>query len=621
MLKDGWKQYLVLAVFSLLLRDILTSATLTFVTLGLSLVILGFKTNSLVRNALAIGVFASYWIQYGKIIDPEIGLNFLTSIIVLKILEKEALRDRYMIFFGLILLISAGSLFESNLTYVFFFLSSFILLISDFYVGIGQRWKTKEFLLTLAWVAPITGLFFFLVPRLMSPIPFNRNTLLKGEIGYTPDVNISQIDSLEPNKNPVFQVKVSRPLQQNEIYWRGNTLSFNDGWNWRVMPQDKDTPPLPVELGDLSSEEVDQKFRLFSRSDFLFGLDVPETISYTNESFRFNGSLRTFSQQTWDWIQNYSLRSIPQKSVTEQKPKDNYLRVPLSRKEKEKIRALFSGTTVSEVGQSIQNYFLKEKYTYTFTPGRIESLDQFMEKKVGMCSHYASAAALFLRMKGIPTRLVSGFLGGSFNPYAHFYLVTQNDAHVWIEAFENNRWIRLDPTQWIAPDRIRLGGESFMESRATGGIRLPKLVKIPEIFFDLKQWLAQWDFRFYQWLEQMDYQAQSKWLSKLKIKREWLFSIIPLILVLFMVLYTWYLSWKNGQRHLRSRQEELWDLFFRKAKNRDISLSRINLKDSYDHLNLPENQDMNDIFQDLMALSFKGNRISEDELEKKIKRL
>ncbi len=63
-----------------------------------------------------LGIFASYWLIYGKVIDPEVGLNFLTSVIVLKMLEKESRRDQYMIFFGLILLLSTGALFEKNLT-------------------------------------------------------------------------------------------------------------------------------------------------------------------------------------------------------------------------------------------------------------------------------------------------------------------------------------------------------------------------------------------------------------------------------------------------------------------------------------------------------------------------
>jgi len=109
MLKEDYKQTFVLIVFSFLLMEVLTGATLLFVLVGALIVFFQIRTSKIIRNALAMGVFASYWLKYGKVIDPEIGLNFLTSIIVLKILERETIRDRYMIFFGLLLLISSGS--------------------------------------------------------------------------------------------------------------------------------------------------------------------------------------------------------------------------------------------------------------------------------------------------------------------------------------------------------------------------------------------------------------------------------------------------------------------------------------------------------------------------------
>ncbi len=38
---------------------------------------------------------------------------------------------------------------------------------------------------------------------------------------------------------------------------------------------------------------------------------------------------------------------------------------------------------------------------------------------------------------------------------------------------------------------------------------------------DIKLWFGQWDFHFYQWLEQVDYYGQEAWLTRVKFKREW----------------------------------------------------------------------------------------------------
>src|SRR5690606_4560617 len=98
---------------------------------------------------------------------------------------KESIRDSYMIFFGLLLIISSGSLFERNLTYVFFFATSFLILIRDFYSTLGQKGRLRDLSKALLWTLPLTFFLFFFVPRLLNPIPFQQNKSSPGEVGYT----------------------------------------------------------------------------------------------------------------------------------------------------------------------------------------------------------------------------------------------------------------------------------------------------------------------------------------------------------------------------------------------------------------------------------------------------
>lgn len=68
----------------------------------------------------------------------------------------------------------------------------------------------------------------------------------------------------------------------------------------------------------------------------------------------------------------------------------------------------------------------------------------------GYCVHYATTAAILLRMLGVPTRYVSGYS----LPYpieteliSDMYLVTDNDAHAWCEFFSPEYgWVGFDPT-------------------------------------------------------------------------------------------------------------------------------------------------------------------------------
>jgi hypothetical protein len=70
-------------------------------------------------------------------------------------------------------------------------------------------------------------------------------------------------------------------------------------------------------------------------------------------------------------------------------------------------------------------------------------------KKRGNCEFFASSCALLLRLAGIPARLVGGYLGGEYNELGGYYVVTEDRAHVWVEAYlEGKGWVRVDPSRW-----------------------------------------------------------------------------------------------------------------------------------------------------------------------------
>jgi hypothetical protein len=249
------------------------------------------------------------------------------------------------------------------------------------------------------------------------------------------------------------------------------------------------------------------------------------------------------------------------------------------------------------------------------------SFSDFMLKKIGFCSHYSSAVGIILRTKRIPVRLVSGFLGGSYNRFASFYLISQNDAHVWVEAFVNQKWIRVDPTDWIAPDRIKLGGEAFMSVTNPGTFQgFSQLSRAFGFIRDWQQWFSQWDFKFYQWLEEMDYYGQEALLEKLRLRKKWIFSLIPLIVAIFMGLYIWQLGLKRNQF---TEVEKLWKMFQQKMKKRGIIFELYSVEEIEKKLMLKNTDaDVRNIWNSLLEISFGGNpRKKSIELKRQIQRL
>jgi len=86
----------------------------------------------------------------------------------------------------------------------------------------------------------------------------------------------------------------------------------------------------------------------------------------------------------------------------------------------------------------------------------------------GHCELFAGGFTLLARRAGFPTRVVTGFTGGTWNAYEQYFMVRNSDAHAWCELFdERDCWVRIDPTPGS-------GAAAAMDQDATaptGGIR------------------------------------------------------------------------------------------------------------------------------------------------------
>jgi hypothetical protein len=94
---------------------------------------------------------------------------------------------------------------------------------------------------------------------------------------------------------------------------------------------------------------------------------------------------------------------------------------------------------------------MRKNYQYDLTSpsgAAPDPLEHFLfESKRGHCEFYSTAMALMLRHLSVPSRNVTGFVGGTYNRFGDFYAVRQGDAHSWVEAYLPKRgWVRFDPT-------------------------------------------------------------------------------------------------------------------------------------------------------------------------------
>lgn len=92
------------------------------------------------------------------------------------------------------------------------------------------------------------------------------------------------------------------------------------------------------------------------------------------------------------------------------------------------------------------------RYTLDNPSGRAANpLEDFLDRtQAGHCEYFASSMALMLRARGVPARVVNGYRLGPWIPEGGYFRVSQDQAHSWVEYWDEGRWRRADPTP-VAP--------------------------------------------------------------------------------------------------------------------------------------------------------------------------
>jgi protein-glutamine gamma-glutamyltransferase len=110
---------------------------------------------------------------------------------------------------------------------------------------------------------------------------------------------------------------------------------------------------------------------------------------------------------------------------------------------------------------------LDATYTESPRPSRNPLVDFLFNTHEGYCQQFSGAMALLLRMGGVPARVASGFSPGRFDRRRGEYIVRDDDAHSWVEAyFPGIGWYTLDPTPAASPARSQLNDQGPVSNAA-----------------------------------------------------------------------------------------------------------------------------------------------------------
>jgi transglutaminase-like putative cysteine protease len=111
-------------------------------------------------------------------------------------------------------------------------------------------------------------------------------------------------------------------------------------------------------------------------------------------------------------------------------------------------------TSPYEKALAVHDYLATIPYSldYEAPPPDTDGVEYFLfSSRTGDCTYFASAMAVMLRAVGVPDRLSSGYIGGSWNADKGSYAIRGSDGHAWPEIYYPGfGWIPFEATPGFA---------------------------------------------------------------------------------------------------------------------------------------------------------------------------
>jgi len=475
------------------------TATLTLIGLCLrGLMVAGvveFEFSNRLVAAITLAYILFYPIDYFFISEAFLTatVHLVCFLAVLKILTAKTNRDYTYVKMIAVLELLAAAVLSISLSF-FAYLALFLLLaIAAFSSGEVRRSAQlrravvrgglRAFPRRLAAITVflfsgilvMTGGMFFVLPR-TARAALDRFVPRKYHLpGFTNGITLGQIGEIKRSSAPVMHIR-SYPEGDGllEVRWRGAALSRFDGRRWDNPFSGPDLE-LPVEHGVLMVNR--RYYRAATRPgrtivytvhlndiapDTLFIAGTAQTISinlltvWLTRSGSFTvkpkGGAGGLSYGVYSFLEDENAEVQTTPDPLSPRTREQLLQLPpIDPRIPRLAREMTAGASEETEKASLLEHRLRHDYGYTLDllPKEVpDPLANFLfDRKKGHCEYFASAMAVMLRTLGIPSRVVTGFQSGVYNPITRLQVVRASDAHSWVEAWINGHgWTTYDPT-------------------------------------------------------------------------------------------------------------------------------------------------------------------------------
>lgn len=465
------------------------------------------------------------WRAFGNLRGLEPMTALLIAGLVLKCLEMRNRRDALLVVLLGYFVTAAQLLYSTQLlASLYALVCIWALLVAQqlLFSGAGNPFKAivKHSGVMLLQALPVMLALFLLMPRL-APLWAMPSQQHAARTGISDTMAPGDVVDLTQSGKLAFRVSFEGDVPPPEArYWRGLVMSEFDGRTWRRHDYDflpgeravdlyRDQPSswrmsnllmgenVPVYQYELLMEETHQSW--------LFTLGLPVTVSMgqawgiTRDHTLF--TLKPMRERNAMTITSADL-PMPQ-STLHAFVQRRYLALPEGYNPRTLALAKSWMAERDSADFFVEKFrqWVASRFVYTLQPpglGR-DSVDEFLfTTQQGFCEHFASSFVVMARAAGIPARVVTGYQGGELSVDGQYLLVHQMDAHAWAELWIDGQWQRIDPTAFVAPERIRMGlRDSMREQQALLGEPM-SLMRFSYIA-TLNQLRLQWDYVNYLW--------------------------------------------------------------------------------------------------------------------------
>ncbi len=429
-----------------------------------------------------------YFYVSGAFIPSTVHLVFFVAVV--KIVTAKTNRDYLLLKVIAFLELLAACVLSYSLNFFVFLLLFLILGVatftssemrdSGFQLQAATRISGRALAIRLAAVTLLvsagilvitSGLFFFL-PRTARAAFQHLVSHRYYVAGFSNRVVLGEIGEIKKENAPVMHVRMDRPEDRGlALKWRGAVLVNFNGRVWTSL-QGPGQAIRPDRSGQVQLDDARLRpgaghisYAVYLNdiaSDALFFAGTPEFLRIDSTVIRRAGGnytlafgdARSVSYQVYSRLDPPSSDELTDDYLEPLRgsARREYLQVPPIDPRVGELAQKIVGAEASPIVEArlIEKY-LKTNFGYTLELPATEPQDPIADflfrRKKGHCEYFASTMAVMLRSVDIPSRVVTGFQSGVYNPISGSQLIRTSDAHSWVEAWIPRRgWTTFDPT-------------------------------------------------------------------------------------------------------------------------------------------------------------------------------